>query len=324
MKKDYGYKGLIPQEVSPRDDASHGLTKSKASEWWYFEAIFDNDYSVVFSFTTSLKNLIAFPTIEIYKNGEFEKRAIKRYLSRDFQASEHFPYVKLLDKKIIEFDQEKFNDKGEWIYHISTKINNYEVDLTFTGITKGWKFERQTESWIVALPKAVVTGEIVVNGNNMKVNGIGYHDHNSISNLSTAMNVRGWFWGKIASKTLNVSWANIVRKSSNEEKLAVVNKDKQGFFVINPENIHFEASNYIRNHGRKMPTSYTIKIDDVVNDLPIKVDVDMNVKNIHRRFKRLPIAPYWRYHVEAKGYISLGPNRETVNDTQIMEFFRLV
>ena len=75
MKKDYGYKGAIPQEVSPRDDAFHGLTKSKTSEWWYFEAVLDNDYSVVFSFTTSLKNLIAFPTIEIYKNGKFEKRA---------------------------------------------------------------------------------------------------------------------------------------------------------------------------------------------------------------------------------------------------------
>jgi len=323
-KKNNYYKQLAIQDISPKDDVFHGLTKAKASEWWYFEALFDNNYSVVFSFTTSLKNFIAFPTIEIYKNGKFEKRVIKRYLSRDFEASEHFPLVKLLDKKIIEFDQKRYNNTGEWVYHVSAKIDDYEIDLTFNSITQGWKFNSQVESWIVALPKATVTGEIVTHGKRMKVNGIGYHDHNWISNLSTAFNVKGWFWGKITSKTLNVAWANIVRKSLKDELLAVVNQDNQGYFQINPKNIHFKANNYIQNFGRKMPTRYNIKIDDVVNDIPIIVNVNMIVKDIHRRFKRLPIAPYWRYHIEANGYISLDSHKETVNNTHIMEFFRLI
>ena len=196
--------------------------------------------------------------------------------------------------------------------------------MKFIGTTPGWRFKRQGESWVVALPKATVTGEIVVHGKRMKVNGIGYHDHNWTSSLSKIVNVWGWYWGKITSKTLSVAWANIAKKSAKAELIAVVNQDNQGFFAINPENIHFKSDKYIHNYWRKMPTSFTIKIDDIVNGIPIKVDVEMDVKDIHRRHKRILVAPYWRYNVKATGEISFGSYRETVNITQMMEFFRLV
>lgn len=327
MNKSNAHNKSIPRDILPRDDAFHGSTKYIATEWWYFEAIFNNNYSVVIGFTTfSKKNLLAFPAIEIYKNGELEVRAIKRYLFQDFQISKHFPLVKLFDNKIIEFDQERFNDRGKWVYNISLKIDDHEVNLTFIGTTQGWKIESKTVSWwAVALPKASVTGDIVVHGNRMKVNGIGYHDHNwNNSSLSTVVNLRCWYWGKILGKTLNVVWANVMNTSSEEELIAVVNQDNRGYFTINPKNIHFKPDKFIRNYGRKMPTSFTLQIDDVVNDIPIYVDIKMEVKGIHRRFKRMLISPYWRYHVKATGVISLGSCRETVNSTQIMEFFRLI
>lgn len=315
---------MIVRDILPKDDGFYGLTKPKASEWWYFEALFENNYSIVFSFAISLKNLIAFPSIEIYKNGKLEKRLIKRYLTRDFEASKNFPFVRLLDKKIIKFNQNRFNATGEWVYNISVKIDDYEIDLTFNRITQGWQINNEFESWIVSLPKAIVTGEITIEGKKMKVKGIGYHDHNWINNLSTAFDVWGWFWGKLASRTLNVAWANIVRNSSKNELIAVVNQDNEGYYQINQKNIFFKENNYIQSYGRKMPTMYSIKINDVVNKKPILVDVNMIVKEIHRRFKRLIFAPYWRYHIEANGFISLGSHKEQVNKNQIMEFFRLI
>ena len=324
MNRSNIYNRLIPRDILPRDDAYHGSKKYIASEWWYFEAFFNNNYSAVVSFTTSFKNLIAFPTIELYRYGELEVRAIKRYPIHDFQISKHFPLVKLFDNKIIEFDQERFNDRGEWVYNVSMKIEDHKINLKFVGITKGWKFEWDGESWIVALPKASVTGELLVHGNRIPVSGIGYHDHNWFSNLSTIVNTWGWYWGKITGKTLIVTWANIVKKSSKGELLAVVNQDNKGYFTINPENIHFKPDKFIRNYGRKMPTSFTLQIDEVVDNIPIHIDVKMVVKNIHRRYKRMLIAPYWRYHVEATGIISLGSYKEIVNNIQIMEFFRVI
>jgi len=318
------FNKVFAEDIIPADDAFHGSTKHVAAEWWYFEAKLNNGYTVVLTPTTQLKNMVIFPCIELYKDGELKVRLIKRYFFQNFQTLKNFPFVKLFDKKIIEFDYDRYNKKGEWVYNISTKIDNYEINLNFIGNTKGWKMELDKQIWIVALPKAKVTGEIVINGTKMNVNGIGYHDHNCGSDLSKLFNVSGWYWGKIMSETLTLTWANISEKSSKKKLIAVLNQDNQGYFNINPENIYFKPDNFIRNHGRKMPTSYNLKIDDVVNDIPIHVDVNMEVKNIHRRFKKLLIAPYWRYHVEAKGVLSLGSYFENVNKTQIMEFFRVI
>ena len=315
-----------PMEISPSDDAFHGSTKRLAAEWWYFDAKFPNNYSFHLACRTySKKNRgIVTPILNFYKDGKLVAKASGKYLFKKFQTSSVFPLVELSNKTIIEFDQERFNDKGEWVYYISLNLDEHGANLTFIGTSKGFKYETNAESWTVALPKASVTGDITVNGKRMKVSGIGYHDHNWNSSSSRVMNTWGWYWGKIMSKTLNLVWANIMKTSSGGELLAVVNQDKKGFFAINPENIHFKSNTFIRNYGRKMPTSYTIQIDDVVNDIPINADVNMVVKNIHRRNRKILIAPYWRYHVEAKGYISLGSHKETVNSTQIMEFFRLI
>jgi len=327
MNKKKANDKSIAQDIQPIDDAFRGPTKYVATEWWYFDAIFNNNYSAVISFTkSSKKNLLSFPTIEIYKNGEFVVRAIKRYIFQDFQISKQIPFVKLFNDKVIEFDSDRFNNRGEWVYNISLKIDNHETNLVFKGTTKGWKIKSKTVgSWTVALPKASVDGDIVVHGNRLKVEGIGYHDHNWISgSLSTVLNLRCWYWGKILGKTLGIVWANVINTSSEEELLAVVNQDNQGYFPIDSKNIYFNSNKFIRNYGRKMPTSFTLKIDDIVNNTPIFVDLKMDVKGIHRRFKRMLISPYWRYHVKATGIISLGSIKETINSTQIMEFFRSI
>ncbi|MGF3554573.1 MAG: hypothetical protein ACQXXF_04775, partial [Thermoplasmatota archaeon] len=58
-----------------------------------------------------------------------------------------------------------------------------------------------------------------------------------------------------------------------------------------------------------------------VKNIPITVDVTMEIKNMH--FKSLIIFPYWRFHIKTNGFISMDYYEEKVNDTHIMEFFRL-
>lgn len=318
------YNKVFVKDITPLDDAFHGSKKKVATEWWYFEAKLDNGYTVIFTPTSQLKNLIVFPCIEIYKNGELKVRAIKRYLNKKFQTSEDIPLIKLFDNKIVDFDCKRYNEKGEWVYNISSKIDDCEINLNFIGNTKGWKTDFNEQNWIVALPKAKVTGEIVIDGNKMNVTGIGYHDHNCGSDFSNLFNIEGWYWGKIMSETFTLTWAKVSKKSSKGEFFAVVNQYNKGYLILNSEKINFKVDNFIRNHGRKMPTSYSLLINDVVNDIPIYIDVNMDVKNIHRRFEKLLIAPYWRYHVEANGVISIGSVKENVNKTQIMEFFRVI
>ena len=313
-----------PHDITPADDAFHGSTKRMAAEWWYFDANFTNNYSLHIgcrTFTKKKQGMIS-PFLEIYKDGKLEVKAVNRYLFSQFQTSSDYPLVKLANKTIIEFDKERFKENGEWVYHISLKKEENEVNLTFIGTTKGFKYETDSESWTVALPKALVKGEIIVNGKKINGNGIGYHDHNWNYSLLTPLTYgKGWYWGKIMSKTLTISWAEIIKSASRGEILAVINQDNQGYLPTNAENIYFKPEKFVRNHRKIMPTRFTLKIDDIVNKVPIKVNVKMEPQDVHYD-KVLIIAPYWRYHVKAEGYISLGSIKESVNDMQIMEYLK--
>ena len=41
----------LPEDISPKDDAYHYTKKLFSDEWWYFDAIFDNNYSIHADFT---------------------------------------------------------------------------------------------------------------------------------------------------------------------------------------------------------------------------------------------------------------------------------
>lgn len=79
------YDTLFPQEILPIDDAFHGSAKHVAAEWWYFDAIFTNNYSLHIGCRTfSQKKFgIVSPFLEIYKDGKLEVEAVKRYFFRD-------------------------------------------------------------------------------------------------------------------------------------------------------------------------------------------------------------------------------------------------
>ena len=225
----------------------------------------------------------------------------------------------MFKKPIIEFNYDKFQEKGEWTYKIDIAIDDCKVKLIFTRLTKGFKIETKAESWTVALPKAKVTGEISYKDKKIKVEGIGYHDHNwNYTFLSALTYGKGWYWGKIRSEDFNIVWANVIKKSGKWDLLAVVNKGRDKFYNINPKNISFKPDNYIRDHRRRTPKKFSLKIDDIVDNIPINAEVEMVVKNLH--YSSVLTAPYWRYHVETSGFILVDKKKENIDSTQIMEY----
>lgn len=164
-------------------------------------------------------------------------------------------------------------------------------------------------------------GEIVINGKKMIVEGIGYHDHNwNYSLLSALTYGKAWYWGKIRSENYNIVWANVLKKSKKYDLLAIINKDQNIYYNINPEKIHFKTDEYIKDHHRKMPTKFKLKIDDIVKNNIIKAEIDIKVKNLH--FSSVLSAPYWRYHVQNKGYISINNKKEIIDNIEIMEYLK--
>ncbi len=188
-------------------------------------------------------------------------------------------------------------------------------------MTKGFKIETNAESWTVSLPKAEVIGEITIKGKKMIVEGIGYHDHNwNYSFLSALTYGKAWYWGKIRSKNYNIVWANVIKKSNKQDLLAIISKEQDSYYNINPKKIHFQTNKYIKDHRRKMPTNFKLIIDETIRNNEIKAEIEIKVKNIH--FSSVLSAPYWRYHVQNKGYISINNQKEIVNNIEIMEYLK--
>lgn len=318
-------------DITPKDDMFHGSMNIVDIEWWYFDALFDNNYSVHVGVRVyHVKNIgLVQYRFNIYKDGKVVAEKMQWDLFSKFVSSSDIPMIFIGGKKIIEFDQDRYTKTGELSYTVSMQIDDYGMNLKFIGTTKGWKIETPDTSWAVALPKAVVAGTLTMNGEVIHVKGIGYHDHNWDYSLTTAMNNFGWFWGKIFGDTINVIWANTMEVPGKNNLISIVNidgkdnLDQSKFFNINPRFIIFNPKNFILNHRRRIPTHFDIQIKNVVSgdDVPIDIDVTMDAYEIH--YDRIFTISYWRYHVYCSGKLSVGSTTEILdNRIQIIELLR--
>jgi len=323
------YRFLKAVDITPKDDAFHSNINLLDIEWWYFDAVFDNGYSIHLGVRTyHIKNSgIVQSRITIYKKGKVEVEAFKSNLFSNFHTSYNKPLVLINDKSIIEFDEEHYKKTGIWKYHVLLKINHNEVDLAFTGIMQGWKIETSDTCWTVALPKAKVTGKITINGHTMKVKGIGYHDHNWGYTPITAVKNLGWYWGRIMGDSLNITWSKTMQTNKKGDLLAIINQDKNStpnkrkFHNINPAFISFSPKKFIRNHRKYIPTEFDLHIADTTSDsnIPVNANIHVNTTDIHHT--RIFTIHYWRYHGKATGKISVGSETETFDKKpQIIEF----
>jgi predicted secreted hydrolase len=308
------------EDIELKDDAFHGSHKYFSMEWWYFDAILNDDYALHAGFKVySLRNVgVVYPIIEIYKGRDLIVRILKPYLLESLSASTSYPSVKVDGQSIIEFDREEFNTSGRWKYTVSVNINNQGVNLTFIGTTTGWKYTiLGREEWAVILPKADVFGTITVDGETINVTGRGYHDHNWNFTIGTKVREWGWYWGRLTGETYTLIFAWFMKSPLKFDNLVVLNRDNGGYIEIDPKDIQLSFTTYTWKNGIRIPSSFRLSIENT----SIKVDVFMNTLSIH--LIGPPLVHYWRYFVNVNGFISIDDDIENFIDSiQMFEFMR--
>jgi predicted secreted hydrolase len=309
-------------EIQPQDDTYHGNIRLLDIEWWYFDAVFENGYSVHIGFRTyHIRRFgIVQSRINIYKDGKIIATELKINFFSDFFVDQHFPTIKINGDTVVHFDEEAYDKNKKWKYKIKLSIDNKSVDLLFTGTTKGWKIETPHTCWAVSLPKATVSGQLVIDGEKLQVKGVGYHDHNWSYSPTTAMNNFGWYWGRINLDTVNITWAKIIQNKVKSDIIAVINKDKGGFYNINPENFNISTENYEPSDKGIIPKIFDLKIND---ETTIKIFCEMRMNTIDTQYTRIFSIKYWRYHVKASGKIIIDDDVEDIFEKpQIIEFLK--
>lgn len=308
---------FIPEDITLKDDAFHKSKSRFYAEWWYFDAVFDNGYSInAILMVISRGNYgIAIPILNIYKNLKLKFNRRELYRFNEFVASEDIPHAKLSKKNTINGHIDE--DTNNWVYDVSMEVGGQKIDLEFTGAMKGWKGETPVSKWGVILPKATVKGSITLNGEQINVNGTGYHDHNWELGLPMQ---RGWYWGRVEGDLLNLVWSKIMLTKSKNFLLAVLNDGISNYINIKPEKIRLLDTYSAYDRRKKIPNEFVLQIVD--EDESIYIDVKMKtIKAIHH--VKTPILNYWRYHVKATGHMSYGKRSERIDRVGIIEFLKI-
>ncbi|HVQ01049.1 MAG TPA: hypothetical protein VMT57_06000, partial [Candidatus Thermoplasmatota archaeon] len=159
-----------------QDDAVHAPKMFGNVETWYFDAIFDNGYSMacVVNVMRFLRTGLVLSGVFLYKDTNLIKWVRARTLLNHFQGSQERPQIILRGKTVI--DTEPSQNPKKWTYHVALGDAQDKVDLHLTKNREGWRGTHVIGDWLVA-PRLDVKGTLTIEGTTVNVIGSGYHDH---------------------------------------------------------------------------------------------------------------------------------------------------
>jgi len=310
-----------PEDIELEDDAFHRADVSSSShftEWWYFDAIFDNGYSAqagVRIMSLLDQDVAIFSRLDIYKDNRLISHNHRMHFLEDFYASASVPWVLINKKEIIRGYIDR--DTGDWTYDVSFDVEGTSADLHFVGCTKGYKGTTPGGKWAVILPRANVTGKLFIEGEEIKVCGVGYHDHNWEVTVEAALNF-GWYWGKINSDTYTIVWSDILTTWYWGQPLVVISENNGGYQNIKQDDIQFAIGDLRITDWMLIPHSFDI----VIQTENVSLNVHMQSLDVHYYPIMGGIMNYWRYHMKCTGFITVGSQTELIDDVVIAEFLR--
>lgn len=312
-----------PRDINLRDTAYHKSYDKLHVEWWFYEGIFDNGYSIAFFIMMMSKEntLINEPLascvfwLTLYKDTNLKFFSIKEFPYENLNASEEFPFIKMSDEQnfvLMTLDQESYKNK-QWIFNVSFRVDDQGTklasNLTFTGTTKGYAGETLGGWYGPILPKASVVGNLTLNNEKMAVSGLGYLEHGW--EIPLPVWEYGWFFGKIVSDSYCLFWGKMMQTRWIEEgRAAIFSKDGSGYITLNPNNFIFTPTKFRFNNGELIPTKFIFYLSEP----GICINVTMETLNINHFTSTAGLSNTWRYHVLVNGHITYKNTVEIIKD----------
>jgi len=196
------------------DDACHQFTSEECFEWWYMDASFDNGYSLVTSWQMAdMKYRGALMPFRVIEFAIYDPQGKKTSVLPTFKADNC-----IASKSSCDVTMGKNHFKGNYPrYDIDFLEGDLGCSLTLENLAQGFReppegtmyFSRNPDryiGWAIAQPKAKVTGKLIVNGKEIPVTGVGYHDHNW-GNCPMVDLYTNWHWGRFLSSDYTFVYA---------------------------------------------------------------------------------------------------------------------
>jgi len=303
-----------PHDISKVDDAVHLKNNFSYIETWYFDGYFKDKHSIVVLINTlHIDGFgIVLTGLFIYKDTKPIKTIRQRFPLKVFSGSTEIPIVTINNKTIINY-KESDKKTGYWSYDISMGDRINGVDLRFVQKNKSWMGKTLLGQWLV-IPHFEVNGFLFIDGKELNVMGVGYHDHN-IYPLYAPFFIEGYHFGKIPLDKYNVTWANIRSRKGIDQPIVVINKENS-YINIDPSDIKFVTEKKIENNRKIIPEIFKIYVKTDNVDLSVRCQMN-NIHNIH-----IPTLNYWRYHNHYQGELKIDSKNINIDLNDISELLR--
>ncbi len=337
----------LNQGLRPEEDAWRHPRGSFCYEWWYFDATFTNGYSTV---------VIVWPMnygkpwrrqytlqFSIYTP---EGECIKHYL---------FPPRFLFSASLETCDLSLgrcYIRGAHPSYELFVDLEDIGARLTFEAEIPGWKpgtgenlvlFPRRpipryrVMGWLVPLPRARVRGTLRVRGEEMEVEGQGYHDHNW-GEVPLFHLVDNWHWGHLVSGETTIIWADITMDRSldydrtfmfllaHRDRLVYESPEliiRYSDWVENPLYLHPYPGTITVGFGAEEDLDrgeFTMEVREVVETQDLLEYQGIIPRSLHGLVHRFIAKPFYcRWRSAVRGWAEIEGKREQLQGETIHE-----
>lgn len=312
----------IAKHYTDKDDALHYYNTPDYFEWWYNDVHFENGYSCVIVYHRAcgfLHPRLHLITKEIYTPDGEKIVSSNIFRPQDCSASE--------SKCDVKLGENYFRQEGE-NYLVFAPGDDMSIDLVFRRVIPGWKpaggylynNHDQVQGWVVPVPRAEVQGTVKVRGKEMKVKGLGYHDHNW-SNVNMHDSLRNWYWGRFHHPEYTLIYYYLYPARTNEpniSRLFLASGDK---VLLQSDDIEFKAYNEQVDVVTGIPVPRNLLISAEGKTASVKLEI--TTRSIFDSNKLLQSAPwpvhYWRFKADYLCEIRTGGQVEKLDGQTMSE-----
>ncbi|MDC7219459.1 MAG: lipocalin-like domain-containing protein [Spirochaetales bacterium] len=255
---DYEKLGVNPDVIEEWEDGRRDDSRPGAYEWWYFDMILDDGTAVVVIFHDKDA---ATPDVAMSPYVQFEVT---------LPSGEHFHEDVKVGVEDAFFSTETCEIRLGEVASLTGDLKTYEIEIdTVNGIGAHLVLESMSSSWrpgsgymgfgeddvdyftwLCAVPRGRVSGDLTVKGETREVSGFGYHDH-QWGTVPPLMVWNHWFWLRQSFEDYTILVFDLVSNSSHDfvRYPFVFIQDAEG-------NIVFESTGDIDETGFEVLSEY--------------------------------------------------------------------
>ncbi|REJ78688.1 MAG: hypothetical protein DWQ47_04360 [Acidobacteria bacterium] len=277
---------------SVKDDVWLPGKGPKGYEWWYFDALSDNERDAIvvifldnFIFSPRYNNLNRkldkngaegerdrlFPAVAFfyYRDGKPFFRCINEFSEESFSADPEWPHCEI-NGSSFRYEETPYGDR--YLVEITSPLRrkktlkaSFEWLSVESDLAPGDAVEGDGHSWNLVSPRSDVTGSIFVLDNDGKkteklnFRGTGYHDHNRDRRWLPSA-VDKWLWGRVHFSDSTAVFYDYNGREGSERDSSLYIADGSGIVCRRAD---FEIQETRRDvFGLKYPSRLRITTED--------------------------------------------------------------